>query len=188
MMMSWLSILVFFGIVVLGAAFVVKMFLNQIRQQSAFPHPSELSSESRTALRPLRQAVEAYESAIRANAGVETAMILGNQTRATVTQTLGEAAKMMSNRDVLSDMAKRLEGKGQDSSIPRGAVDKIDKYLTDAAAAVDAITLKVTAAGMAAPESIPDSESELPDLISRLQNVSQSFDEINQTVATTNHE
>lgn len=182
-----ISFLVLAGILALGTAFVILMLSKSMKGAADTPHPSELSSEGRAAIRPLRQAVEAYEAALKANAHSEASKILGNQTRETVRQTLREASKMVAERDILSNMVKRLEGNGQDATVPKQALAKIDRHFADAADAVDALTIKVTAAALEADSPTPETESELPDLVARLQNVSKSFDEVNQTIEAANH-
>lgn len=173
------------GFVGLMIGVVGYLFIRSITkggQNSHFPHPSELSSESRAVIRPLRLAVENFETVLKANSGQESARIIGPNALDSVRKTLQEATKMMPNRDVLVEVARRTEIQGNDPSAPNDAIDQIDRNIAEATSAIDALTLKITSATRSIADGLPAIESDLPDLVKRLQNVSQSFDEVNQSI------
>jgi hypothetical protein len=182
------------GLIVIGLAglaigIVGYIFIRSITKggaSSQFPHPSELTSNSRAVLRPLRQAVENFEEVLKANSSLDSAKIIGPNALQSVRQTLQEATKMMPNRDILVEMARRTESQGNDPSAPHDAIDRIDRNIAEATSAVDALTLKITESASQPSQEISQVESELPDLVKRLQNVSQSFDEVNQSIGQNN--
>lgn len=179
-----------FGLLMIGLAglaigIVGYVFIRTITKggtASQVPHPSELSSESRSMLRPLRQAVESFEAVLKANPNLDATKILGSNALETIQKTLQEATKMMPNRDALVEMARRTESQGNDPSAPNDAIDQIDRNVAEATSAIDALTLKIAESATQPAQPIPEVESDLPDLVKRLQNVSQSFDEVNQSI------
>lgn len=175
-----MGVLVLSGIILVFAGVSIAVATYAKKNKSQFPHPSELSSQSRSTLRPLRQAVESFEQAVKANKSAEASQILGNQAQGSVRQTLAEASKMMKNRDLLVGLAQRLKSQGGDAEAPLEAVERIDRNIIEATQAIDQLTFKITQAAISEQTPMSEIESDLPDLINRLQNVSQSFDEVNQ--------
>ncbi|MBA4292776.1 hypothetical protein C0431_07365 [bacterium] len=174
------------GILVLGALVIgLGAFILLISQRKGTVHPSELTSESRQIIRPLRQAVESFESVIKANPNVDAAKILGSQAQVTARRTLEEASRMMANRDQLVQLARRLEAQKLDPASPLDTIDSIDQRIHEATRAVDQLTLKITQAATQTEIPTLDNENDLDDLVSRLQNISQSFDEVNQSINQT---
>lgn len=183
------SVFVILGVVGLVVGAVGYFFIRTVTNggnQSKFPHPSELSSASRSVLRPLRQAVESFESVLKAHPNLDAAQILGPNALESVRKTLQEATKMMPNRDVLVEMARRTESQGNDPSAPHDAIDRIDRNIAEATSAIDALTLRITQAAAQTSQPFTEVESDLPDLVKRLQNVSESFDEVNQSIGQNN--
>jgi hypothetical protein len=170
-----------------GIGVVFFLFAQKAKQNSQLPHPSELSATSRALTRPLRQAVENLEATLRAQAKSESAKLLGPQVLPAAYKILEEALRMAFARDQMSDLIRRLESQGLDSSNPREVVDRIDRSISEATQTVDQMTLRV--AQSVAQQSV--SELELPgtenldELIQRLEHVGQAFDEVHQTVEET---
>lgn len=169
------------GILILGVAVLLigagAILISQLVRNRNTIHPSELSSASRTILRPLRQAVEGFEAVVKANPEVDASKIIGSQAIETVRSTLVEASRLMPAREQLLLVARR-----QSSSAPQEAIDRIDQKIYAATQAVDQLTLKITAAATQTDFPTLNDQSDLPELVARLQNISQSFDEINQTI------
>ncbi|MFM9873641.1 MAG: hypothetical protein ACKVQS_09285 [Fimbriimonadaceae bacterium] len=173
------------GIIGLLIGVIGYVFIRSITKGGSgpqMPHPSELTSESRAIIRPLRQAVESFEAVLKSNSNQESAKILGPNALESVRNTLREATKMMPNRDVLVEMARRTESQGNDPSAPNDAIDRIDRNIAEATSAIDALTLKITASIGTEKQEFLEMETDLPDLVKRLQSVSQSFDEVNQSL------
>ncbi len=185
-MFSSILLFGFGGLAIAFVAYFITKVVTNSGNPGKFPHPSELSSSSRSMLRPLRQAAENFEEVLKANPNLDAAQILGPNALDSVRRTLIEATKMMPNRDVLVEMARRTESQGNDPSAPHDAIDRIDRNIAEATAAIDALTLRITQSSSQSTQAISDVESELPDLVKRLQNVSQSFDEVNQSVSQDN--
>lgn len=179
----------FLGIAALGLIILtfaaVTVLIYQLSKRKGTVHPSELTSESRQIIRPLRQAVESFESVIKANPNVDAAKILGNQAQSTARKALEEASRMMANRDQLVQLARRLEAQKLDPTSPLDTIDSIDQSIHEATRAVDQLTLKITQAATQSEIPTLDNETDLEDLVSRLQNISQSFDEVNQSINQT---
>jgi hypothetical protein len=174
------------GLVVFGGGYaLLKSILDQ-RRASNFPHPSELSSESRSVIRPLRESADSFESVLKANPDFDAAKIIGGEANEAVKKTLAESMRAMPYRDQLVKMARRLEQQRLDASAPLDAVDRIDRNIAEATQAIDELTLKVSQAATQRSEPALEFETDLPALISRLQNVGRSFDEVNQNLSQNN--
>lgn len=174
---------------ILGFGFTLVLTLGGVlfaiamsKKRKDIPHPSEFSSSSRAALRPLRQAAESFEELIRNNPNTEASKIIGSQASQSVLQIVARASQMAATRDQLQEMVRRAQSQGNDSTAAQAQLDQIDQQIAAATASIDALSLKITQNLQSAqPVPVLEEDSDLSDLISRLQNLNQSFDEVQQS-------
>lgn len=174
--------LVLVGLVVV-VAIGAFLFTISAKSRSNIPHPAELTSTSRSALRPLRQAAESFEAILKANPDAEATKIIGTQAKESVQKTVAEASKLATTRDQLSEIIRRAQMQGTDSTAAQDQLNKLDQQIASATASIDALSLRITQNISSQAATIPsiEADSDLPDLISRLENISQSFDEVHQS-------
>ncbi len=166
-------VLIFFAALVAGFVAVVQQNRSKFGQ-----HPSELSASARAILRPLRQAIESFESAFAATPAGES-RILAGPARESVQHSLKEAERLAALRDEYLEIIRRAKQSGRDTAEAQRAVDTIENQIADATAAIDRITLRISrpTSEIAATEV----ESDLPSLIANLENLGSSYDELKQT-------
>lgn len=159
----------------LVAAFIAVVKQNRERFGT---HPSQLSANARSVLRPLRAAVESFESFLAASSDHE-ARILAGPAEESVRKSLAEAERLAILRDEYLEIARRANQTDQNSQEAARAAASIEQQIADAAAAIDRITLRLS---KPAESRIPaELESDLPSLVANLENLSRSYDELKQT-------
>lgn len=176
-------VVIVLGMLVVGAVAALMFAFVKGKGDSGVPHPAELSSTSRSALRPLREAAASFEAVLKANPNAEATKIIGTQARDSVKKTVEEASKLAATRDQLSELVRRAEMQGTDSSAAKAQLESLDRQIASATASIDALTLRITQNIQSSTSNVPgmETDSELPALISRLENISQSFDEVHQS-------
>lgn len=177
------------GVSLILVALVVVVALGAVlvtlasKSKSGIPHPSELTSTSRATLRPLRQAAESFEAILKANPDAEATKIIGTQAKESVQRTVAEASKLAATRDQLTEIIRRAQMQGTDSSAAQEQLNKLDQQIAAATASIDALSLRITQNIHSQEPTIPsiETDSDLPELVRRLENISQSFDEVHQS-------
>lgn len=163
------------GVVVLVLA--VAGILAMIKSQGAGMenHPSTFSSQTRAALRPLHKAVEQLGLAVTDKKN-EAAKVIGPQALEAARDLVKRAGDMGRTRDQLLELIGRSERAGTDASQAKGTLARIDAQIQEATIAVDGMTMRV----LSRAPSLPDDASvdDVADLVTRLQNIGSSFDEV----------
>ncbi|MDI9641179.1 hypothetical protein QPK87_05840 [Kamptonema cortianum] len=175
MMLIWLGLAVLTPIVLLAVALVWTLK----KRQTEGPHPSELSAATRSALRPVRQAADSLLELLKTDN--DSARILGPDAKTSATEIVEKAARLGLVRDQMVEMAERLERQGLDATHPLGVIDRIDQQYSQATLALDQMSMRITQKSVPSSVPIPEDES-LDALVSRLQNLGQSFDEAHDTL------
>lgn len=155
-----------------------------LRKPEIQNHPSTLSSQSRTVLRPLTQAFESLKRSIAADQGSEATLVLGKDALRASEELVAQAGKLARSRDILVEIARRTESAGLDATNVHSSIDQIDTKIHDGTLAIDAMNARITRSMV--PDTVPIGEQdEVTELIERLKNMGRSFDEVYQAAQET---
>lgn len=154
------------------SALVVGLLLKQMSNKTI--HPSELSSQSRSKLRNLRGAVERLEKLVDQYPNDPAIKVIGQEALQTAYQLRSEGQKLGLARDQMLEL--RMAGDERASKV----VDQIDLKIDGAAEAINELTIRFADHASDSPVNYDDSQ--LSELVGRLQNLTHSFDEVQETI------
>ncbi|MCB0826354.1 MAG: hypothetical protein KDC26_09205 [Armatimonadetes bacterium] len=164
----------------IGAA-LIWMLTRKLKSNEV--HPAELSPQSRSLVRPLRESIESLEKLLKAHEDRTGIPILGKQALETANTLYNESLKYALVADQLrSSPAKSGEANRRADAI----LDRIQDKVNEATNTIDELKLKF--ADSFVESVVPENDDNFDALISRLENINNSYTEIDQTLNVRNNE
>ena len=164
----------------IGAAFIL-MLTRKLKSKEI--HPAELSPQSRSLVRPLRESIESLEKLLKSHGNRTGIPTLGNQALETANSLYSESLKYA----MIADQLRRGPAKSGEASRRADAIlDRIQDKVIEATEAIEELKLKFADSFVESVE--PENEDNFDALISRLENINQSYTEIDQTLNVRNNE
>ena len=139
-------------------------------------HPSSLASESRRAVRPVREAVDRLERLVEQNRGKAEVDVIGPQAIEAAKKVHEECMKWAAARDELAPLARRERGEGRATEL----IGQIDAKLDEAVVTVDGMATRMAERAVSTYD-IPQ-DNDLDEMLNRLESLGQSMDEAQETL------